>query len=253
MSRYFDLMTMIELESRAKERPVQDFASDSAGTDVVPVPLLAPVLARHAQSDCGEEILRLVQSVFLSNNEDAPKQVVVCGVDRENGSSSICAKAGQTLAANSSLSVCIVDANARSPRLSGMFGFNRMTTSSSTSTPVLEQCVKVDENLWLARPNILTDNSWGLLPVRQIKNRLAQLREVFEYVLIDAPGTNVSGDARLLSQIADAAILVIEANHTRRLTARKAKEALDAPSIRLLGTVLHNRTFPIPERLYKRL
>jgi Mrp family chromosome partitioning ATPase len=70
-------------------------------------------------------------------------------------------------------------------------------------------------------------------------------------MLIDAPGTSVCGDAQLLGQIADAAILVIEANSTRRLTARKAKESLESAGVRLLGTVLCNRLFPIPERLYR--
>jgi Mrp family chromosome partitioning ATPase len=89
--------------------------------------------------------------------------------------------------------------------------------------------------------------------VDELKERLAQLRDVFDYVLIDAPGTNVCGDAQLLGQVVDAAILVIEANTTRRLTARRAKDALDAAGVRILGAVLHDRTFPIPERLYKRL
>ncbi len=106
---------------------------------------------------------------------------------------------------------------------------------------------------WLAGPNILADNSRVLLPPVQLKERLAQLRNEFEYMLIDAPGTSVCGDAQLLGQVADAAILVIEVNCTRRLTARKAKEALDAAVVRLLRTVLHNRSFPIPGGLYKRL
>jgi Mrp family chromosome partitioning ATPase len=72
-------------------------------------------------------------------------------------------------------------------------------------------------------------------------------------MLIDAPGISVCGDAQLLGQIADAAILVIEANSTRRLTARKAKESLDAAGVRLLGTVLNNRIFPIPEGIYRKL
>ena len=113
--------------------------------------------------------------------------------------------------------------------------------------------MKIGGNLWLAGPNILADNSRALLPPDQLKERFAQLREMFEYMLIDAPGTSVCGDAQLLGLVADAAILVIEASSTRRLTARKAKDTLDAAGVRLLGTVLHNRSFPIPESLYKRL
>jgi Mrp family chromosome partitioning ATPase len=48
-------------------------------------------------------------------------------------------------------------------------------------------------------------------------------------------------------------VLVLEANSTRRVAARKAKQALEASSVRVLGTVLNNRTFPIPEKIYRML
>jgi Mrp family chromosome partitioning ATPase len=70
-------------------------------------------------------------------------------------------------------------------------------------------------------------------------------------VLIDAPGTSSSRDAALLGQLADAAILVVEANSTRKMAARKAKEFLERAGVQLIGTILNNRTFPIPEALYK--
>jgi len=134
-----------------------------------------------------------------------------------------------------------------------MFGVEGANSLAGPSAPFREQCVKIGGNLWLAGPNILADNSRVLLPPVQLKERLSKLREEFEYMLIDAPGSNVCGDAQLLGLVADAAILVIEANGTRRLSARNAKETLDAAGVRLLGTVLYNRLFPIPEMLYKRL
>jgi Mrp family chromosome partitioning ATPase len=77
------------------------------------------------------------------------------------------------------------------------------------------------------------------------------LEDAFEYLLIDAPGARTSKDAELLGYVVDAAVLVIEANKTRRLAAGKAKERLEAAGVRLLGTVLNDRTFPIPDTLYK--
>jgi Mrp family chromosome partitioning ATPase len=247
MSRNFELMTQLELEAGVLDKPLPGAADRVAARQVV------PILSSHAGSASGEEMLRLIQRIFLSANGNGPRQVVLCGVDGENSSSSVCAMAGRTLAANSSRPVCVVDANVRSPRLSAMFGVEGKNPFSGPSAPLRDQCVKVGNNLWLAGPNILADNSRVLLPPDQLKERLTQLREAFEYMLIDAPGTSVCGDAQLLSQFADAAILVIEANSTRRLTARKAKESLDAAGVRVLGAVLHNRSFPIPERLYKRL
>jgi Mrp family chromosome partitioning ATPase len=47
--------------------------------------------------------------------------------------------------------------------------------------------------------------------------------------------------------------LVVEANHNRRDTVRRAKEQMESAQVRLLGAVLDQRTFPIPEGLYRRL
>jgi len=247
MSRNFELMTQLEIEAGITDKAKPTAADQAAKMAVV------PILSSRAGDAGGEEMLRLVQRIFLSANGSAPRQVVLCGVDDDNGSSSVCAKAGRTLAANSSRPVCVVDANVRSPRLSSMFGVEGKNPFSGPSAPLREQCVKIGGNLWLAGPNILADNSRVLLPPTQLRERLAELRDEFEYMLIDAPGTSVCGDAQLLGLVADAAILIIEANSTRRLTARKAKESLEAVGVRLLGTVLQNRTFPIPEKLYRKL
>jgi Mrp family chromosome partitioning ATPase len=89
------------------------------------------------------------------------------------------------------------------------------------------------------------------LPAAELKQLLKHLRDTFEYVLIDAPAAGLSGDAAVLGLIADAAILVVEANSTRRLTARRTKDTLEALGVRLLGTVLRNRSFPLPKRIFK--
>jgi Mrp family chromosome partitioning ATPase len=247
MSRNFELITQLDRQAGLADTPGCDAADRFAARQVV------PILSSHAGSAGGVEILRLIQRIFLSPNGSAPRQVVVCGVDGKNSSSSVCAMAGRTLAANSSRPVCVVDANVRSPRLSSLFGVEGMNPFSGPSAPLRDQCVKIGSNLWLAGPEIMADASRILLPPDLLKERLAQLRETFDYMLIDGPGASVCGDAQLLGLVAGAAILVIEANSTRRLSARKAKEILEAAGVRLLGTVLNDRLFPIPERLYKRL
>lgn len=247
MSRNFDLLMQIESDMRKAGMPEPSTADRVATIEVV------PIRSQSADGVCGEEMLRFIQRTFLSADGTAPRQVVLCGVDDENGSSSVCAMAGRTLAANSPGKVCLVDANVRSPQLASLFGIEGTSPFSGTSAPLPDQCVKIGNNLWLAGPNILVDKSRVLLPATELKERLGQLRHEFEYLLIDAPGTSASGDAQLLGMVADAAILVIEANSTRRLTARKARETLEAAGVRLLGTILNNRTFVIPETIYRKL
>jgi Mrp family chromosome partitioning ATPase len=243
MGRNFQLLKQLEIDA--------DMTDDRPGavTDRVIERESSP---KDAGDPLGEEILRLAQTVFLANPGRAPRQVVFCGVDEEVGSSSVCASTGRAIAFVGAKSVCLVDANIRSPRLSRAFSVNTPIPFPGT-TSIREQCALVDCNLWLAGTDLLVDDRGSFLPAADLKQLLKQLRDVFEYVLIDAPPTSVGGDAAVLGQMADATILVVEANSTRRLAARRAKETLESGGVRLLGTVLYNRLIPLPKRLLKGL
>jgi receptor protein-tyrosine kinase len=244
MSRNFELLTQLECEP-----DVRDKRQVSGATHESVKAVTAPTISDTGQ----DEMLQLIQRVFLSANGTAPHIVVFCGVDAEGGSSTVCASAGRTLAANTSGQVCMLDANARSPRLSRLFAIDSTSRSVANRGSIREQCTPIKDNLWLAGAEALGSNRGTLPPLDQLKRFLTQLRGAFDYVLIDAPGANVCGDALLLGQTADAAILVINANRTRRLTARKAKDTLQGAGVRLLGSVLCDRSFPIPESIYRKL
>ena len=244
MSRNFELLTQLECEPDVRDkRHVSGAARKGEKALTVPTSIATGQ----------DEMLQLVQRVFLSDNGTAPHTVVFCGVDAEGGSSIVCARAGQALAANTSGPVCMLDGNVRSPRLSRLFAIDSTSRSVAGRGSIREQCTLIKDNLWLAGAEALGANRGALAAVDDLKQLLAQFRGAFEYVLIDAPGTNVCGDAPLLGQAADAAILVINANSTRRLTASKAKDTLQGAGVRLLGSVLCDRSFPIPASIYRKL
>jgi protein-tyrosine kinase len=252
MSRNYDLLTEIEREresgvgnGRVHVTTNRTAVNDSLVNDSFPTD-------NEASSDA-LEMLRLVRGIFLANKGSGLRQVVFVGVDSESGSSSVCANAGRILAENTSKPICVVDANVHSARLSQILGFKKPGPVFGKPASVREQCVQIGGNLWLAGTDLMTDRRGSLLGEDELKVRLTQLDEAFGYLLIDAPGTRISKDAELLGYLVDAAVLVIEANKTRRIAAAKAKESLEAAGVRLLGTVLNDRTFPIPDRLYKLL
>jgi Mrp family chromosome partitioning ATPase len=245
VSRNFDLLAQIEVE---RQSGVEVHRTRLTSDKAVPKDE-----ASSSTGDMGQdEIMRLVQSVFLASNETSRRQVVFCGVDEETSSGSVCASTARMLAASSARSVCLVDANLRSPHLSRILGVKTAPFAVKLDS-LRGQCVDLAENLWFAGARVLGGNGLTLPPIDELRSRLAELLEHFDYVLIDAPGAGGSGDAAALGQAAGAAILVVEANRTRRLTARKAKETLESAGVELIGTVLHNRLFPIPEGIYKRL
>ena len=80
---------------------------------------------------------------------------------------------------------------------------------------------------------------------------LKELRGAFDYFLLSA----AINDREMpnLCNLCEAAVLVLTANVTRREAAFKAKEQLLRQGVTLLGTVLDQRTLPIPEAIYRRI
>lgn len=198
-----------------------------------------------------EEILRLVQRLFLASNNghEGPRQVVFCGINESDGSNLLCARVARCLAEQVPSQVCVADARmpASNPLLDP-------TPSDSSTQPEVgtarKRLQRVTDNLWLSSSDSVGIN--GRAPaLEQVRAWIRGLRGEFAYVLISAPPVGLYGDSALLGQTADGVVLVLEANSTRRVAALNAKQLLDAAKVRLLGIVLNNRTFPIPEKIYR--
>ena len=204
-----------------------------------------------------EESQKLVQRVFLAQGAENPRVVVFAGIDHGNGCSQICAQTARILADNVQGTVCLLDANLRTPSLPGLFGVTNH--HGLTDALMQEDSVKnyakplTPGNLYLLSCGSMPAGSAGLLTSARMKSRVAELRNTFDYVLIDAPPLNEYSDAIALGQISDGLVLVVEANATRRESAVRIAETLRASNIKVFGAVLNKRTFPIPDGLYHRL
>jgi capsular exopolysaccharide synthesis family protein len=260
MSKNFELMQQAGKEPALRPSPAQEPApklnfdhglGDGNGK-------------RHREAEgldldllAGEEALRLVQRVFLLQAQEPPHMVAFAGIDHGNGCSRICVRVAESLARNIRGSVCLVEANLRSPALPEMFGTtnHRGLTDALLQDGPIRSFAKLvrGENLWLLSSGALAADSANLLNSERLKMRLEELRKEFDFVLIDAPPLTRYSDAIVLGQLTDGLVLVLEANSTRREVALQVAENLRASNVGILGAVLNKRTFPIPESLYHRL
>jgi Mrp family chromosome partitioning ATPase len=108
-------------------------------------------------------------------------------------------------------------------------------------------------NLWTLSPGCTASARNNPMAIDIARARLQELRQEFDRVLIDAPPLNQCDDAMALAELGDGLVVVIEANATRRQTARKVMETLGQAGVKVLGVVLNKRMFPIPEKLYRQL
>lgn len=209
-------------------------------------------VGRNGDGHTSGEIVRLVHTLFLSGGTSAPRRVLFCGLDAGDASGRLCVRAGEVLAGELPARVCVVDAKLRAPSLHRYFASDEIPPlygdGRGESRPR-----QMGNNLWFVAPGDLLANGDSGSGAEQLRFRLREVGKQFEYVLIAAEPVGLGTDAAVLGPATDGVVLVLEANKTRRVVARSAKEALEATGVRLLGTVLNNRTFPIPEKLYRKL
>jgi Mrp family chromosome partitioning ATPase len=203
-----------------------------------------------------EEITKLVQRLFSQAGKGGgPKVVSFSGIARDDRSSWICARAGVALAEHADGSVCIVEANLLSPQLHVQLAVsNQKGLAEALTAPghIRDFAVPLGgKNLWLVASGLVKP---GFSPsMERYRERFAELRKAFDYILISAPALSRETEATFIGQLADGVVLIVEANQTRRETVRRAKEQLESARVQLLGAVLDQRTFPIPDKLYQRL
>ena len=132
------------------------------------------------------------------------------------------------------------------------------TRTGGRRTPELAEAVRMSSlqiasHLWLVPAETFLGKAGNLRSPAWLRSRLGALRREFDYAVIHGPSVGSGSEASLLGHLADGLVLVLEANRTRRITVRNIRESLQSCNVRLLGAVLTERTFPIPEGVYRRL
>jgi Mrp family chromosome partitioning ATPase len=264
MSKNFELMKNLGKERDMFHTSIDPLFAAAAPATVAariaepkpPVDLMKP-LALKMEDQQRDEIFKLVQRVFFAPGNDGSRLVVVSATESGNGCSWICARMGEVLASQTSGTVCLVDANLRSPGLHKEFAVPNhygLSDALQAYQPVRGFVTQLcRSNLWLLSCGSATEKSQTLLSSERMRSLLPELQREFDFVLVDAPPIRAGDDTIGLSRNAQGVVLVLRANSSRRETARQAVHDLAAANVRLLGAVLNHRTFPVPESIYKKL
>jgi len=215
--------------------------------------LFCPDAHWNPENFAREQIRGLVRQVFFSSVATPVSQVIFCPVESQTEVGHLCRQVGETLAREVHGNVIVVARE--QPILSDMEAppEERPATSRPASLPLRQIATRVARNLWFASENQLGDESGEPVTRPSLSGSLTRLRREFEYSIVEAPPAAESSEVAALGQLADGTILALAAHHTRRVTAYRVKQRLEAVQARILGAVLTERTFPIPERIYRRL
>ena len=214
----------------------------------------------HAGADAAaiarEEEIKLAQRVFPGKSQDSPRVALFAALEGEVACGPTCARVAELLAARTEGPVCIVDANFPAPSLHEYFGVDNLkglAEAAVESGPIQNFAQQISEpNLWLIPSGKAAVHLRFPAMADGLRVRIEELRKTFKYVVIHSGRLRMETSAIQLSLWTDGVVLLVEANATRRETARRLKDMLDAANVKVLGVVLNNRTYPIPEAIYRR-
>ena len=196
-----------------------------------------------------ESFRAVLTSILMARQNGNPtRAILVTSPSPQEGKSTVVTNLGVALA-EINQRVLLIDADVRRPRLHTIFKQANtwgLVDLLNDGTPCSEYPVEA-----LARkthiPGLFTLPSGPisieaprLLYSPRMAELLDRLRREFDAVLIDTPPVLSVADARILSRLVDAVLLVFRAGQTAKEAANMALGVFEADGVTVLGTVLND-------------
>lgn len=153
--------------------------------------------------------------------------------------------------------VLLVDADLRRGRVARYLGVQQKVGLSeilSKKAKFEEVLFHLDiENLTFIPSGSIPENPSELLASQEMKDFLNEAKSQFDFVLIDTPPIISVTDSGILGTQTDGVLMVIQAGRTQRGIVRRAEELLNQAHVKILGHVLTNIQYHLPEYIYRYL
>lgn len=246
-----------ERDSQKATAPLQVKETEIDTSAEVPLTLIHTKKKQGLSTTSFEQYQQLKASL-LNRYPDLRHKVIMMVSSTENeGCTTTAVNLAKALARDEKIKVLSIDGNLRSSSLHQAFGLDNKNGLSDIlcGDSDTEQAIKKTDmkNLFVVTSGKDVGHFTGILDSRELKSILDQLKERFDFIILDAPPVTLYSDSISLCSKVDGVIFVVEAEKTKWEVAEEAKERLKAAGARIMGGVLNKRKYHIPKAIYKRL
>ena len=190
-----------------------------------------------------DQIHALAQQLFFRPQSAPAHHVGFATVEASTETAKLCLDLARAVADQDRYDVGLIDAHPDASPLQTRLHIPA-PTRAETTWPLGRRLWMVPRQSWLPE-------SGGKRITGHNLSRLQELTTEFDFsILWCAP---VSWVTASIGQICDGLVLVLTASKTRRLVAAQVRDQLNNAQVPLLGTVLTERRFPVPQGLYRSL
>ncbi|MEO0124081.1 MAG: polysaccharide biosynthesis tyrosine autokinase [candidate division WOR-3 bacterium] len=206
-------------------------------------------------SDIAEAYRILRTNISFSAAARPIKSLLITSTIPQEGKTTTTLNLGITLSQQGH-KVVIIDCDFRRPKLHIYFrdivkdNHNGLTDVLINRIKLKDAIVKSPfENLYFITSGTIPTNPAELLGSNRMLDTLGELKNNFDYVLIDAPPALGIADARVLGKICDAILVVVMSGKTSRDAVLEVKDELERAGEKIIGYVLNG--VDVTQRYYR--
>lgn len=225
----------------------------------IPIEHLSPtqlhprlILLTEPQTPECEQYRTLRTQIFHAAEKKTTQVIAITSALAGEGKTSTVLNLALAIAQSQEKRVLVIDGDLRRPNVSAYLGVKRRLGLGDVlngDSETLDAIFGVaDLELYVLPVTREALNPTELLSRERFSDMIANLREYFDFILIDSPPVLPFADARLLSNHADAVLLVVRAGLASYDTVEKAIGML--PANRILGVVLNGADHPDEANYY---
>lgn len=199
------------------------------------------IVHEDAKSPVAEAYRVIRTNLQFCQTDSSLHTLIFTSVGPDEGKSTTIANTAVALA-QTGKKVLLVDCDLRKPVQHHIFKKNKagVTNHLAEGTLLTELFQESGvPNLTLLTSGPVPPNPSELLGSEKMKQLLAQLREEYDYVLIDAPPVIAVTDAAVLASKVDGVVLVLDSGNVRPEMAQQAQKLIQAANGKLLGAILN--------------
>lgn len=196
----------------------------------------------------------LSDELNLLMNDLNIKTILITDAEEAEGTAAVVANLGFCSSLKAGYRVLIIDANLRRPYMCGLFNMSNDVGLAD----ILQHKIEFDEGICSIDTNLdflpagkADINPIALLDSVLMREVLNKVKDVYDMVIIYCADLRKFTDSVALSSKTDATILVINEGKVSRHVLGKVIRPLKEKKVHIMGAILNNRTYIIPEVIYK--
>lgn len=200
------------------------------------------ITVKDPRSPISESYRTLRTNIQFSSFDEKIRTIVVTSSGPGEGKSTTSSNLAVVLAESGKKTI-LIDCDQRKPKLhkvfalSNKYGLSNLLVEEVNFNDVINHTSI--ENLDVLTSGTRPPNPSELLSSAKMSQFIKNLKNEYEYIILDTPPVIMVTDAQILSQHSDGCLLVVSSGEADRDAAQRAKELLTKVNAKILGVVLN--------------